>query len=115
MLHSAESRKEDRAKQVERKKLFSPTNSTEHNEFRGSINITGNKRFLPLNETETKPFVFPDCSEDHELEVYIGMVWEEIAQNHVPKMLEDLESLKYVPVQIRKKMASEPLFLDRSE
>lgn len=98
-MQSAESRKEDCTKQVERKNLFSPTN--------------GNKRLLPSNERE--PFDFPDGRVDNELEVYVANVWEDIAQNHVPEMLEALESLKYVPVQIRKKMASEPLFLDRSE
>ena len=99
LLQSAESRKEDRAKQVERKNLSSPT--------------TGDKRLLFLNETA--PFDFPDGSVEKELEVYVASVWEDIAQNHVPEMLEALESLKYVPVKIRKKMASELLFLDRSE
>jgi hypothetical protein len=33
----------------------------------------------------------------------------------LPKMLEDLESLKYVPVEVRRKEASAPLFLVRNE
>jgi hypothetical protein len=110
LLQSAKSRKEDRAKQVEREKLFSPKNLAEYSEPLNSI-----EKLMPLDEIETKPFVFPDGILDNKLEVYIANVWEEIAQKHVPEMLEALESLKYVPVYIRKKLASELLFLDRSE
>jgi len=50
-----------------------------------------------------------------DFETFVARVWEEIEQQHLPWMLEDLESLKYVSVEVRRKAASEPLFLVRYE
>ena len=99
-MQCAERRKEKRAKQAIGKKLFPTINATEYNEF-----LHSNKRLFMLetNETESEPLVLPIGSADNELETYLARVWEDIAKKHVPEMLEDLESLKYVPVQIRKK------------
>jgi hypothetical protein len=58
--------------------------------------------------------VLEDCV-DREIESLVARIWEEIEQQELPVMLEDLESLKYVPVEVRKKAASEPLFLVRYE
>jgi hypothetical protein len=46
-----------------------------------------------------------------DIEPFVAHVWEDIRQQHLLGMLEDLESLKYVPVKIRRKAASEPLSL----
>jgi hypothetical protein len=58
--------------------------------------------------------VLEDCISKN-IETFVARIWEEIEQQDLPKMLEDLESLKYVPVEIRRKEASEPLFLVRYE
>jgi hypothetical protein len=50
-----------------------------------------------------------------DIEKFVACVWKEIEQQDLPKMLEDLESLKYVPVEVRRKAATEPLFLVRYE
>ena len=49
------------------------------------------------------------------IEMFVAHVWEENEQQHLPAMLEDLESLKFVPVEVRRKEANEPLFLVRYE
>jgi hypothetical protein len=58
--------------------------------------------------------VLEDCI-NKDIETFVARIWQEIEQQDLPKMLEDLESLKYVPVEIRRKEASEPLFLVRYE
>ena len=50
-----------------------------------------------------------------DIESLVARIWEEIEQQELPVMLEDLECLKYVPVEVRRKAASEPLFLVRYE
>ena len=52
---------------------------------------------------------------NNDIEAFVARIWQEIEQQDLPKMLEDLESLKYVPVEVRRKEASEPLFLVRNE
>ena len=59
--------------------------------------------------------VLPKNSEEKSLESLVASIWEEIMQKHVPEMLEDFESLKFVPLEIRKRFADEKLFLDRYE
>jgi len=58
--------------------------------------------------------VLEDCI-NKDIETFVARIWQEIEQQDLHKMLEDLESLKYVPVEIRRKEASEPLFLVRYE
>ena len=58
--------------------------------------------------------VLEDCIHK-DIETFVARIWQEIEQQDLPKMLEDLESLKYVPVEVRRKEASEPLFLVRNE
>jgi hypothetical protein len=58
--------------------------------------------------------VLEDCV-NKDIESLVARIWEEIEQQELPAMLEDLESLKYVPVEVRRKEASEPLFLVRYE
>lgn len=50
-----------------------------------------------------------------DIESLVARIWKEIEQQELPVMLEDLESLKYVPVEVRRKAASEQLFLVRYE
>ena len=50
-----------------------------------------------------------------EIEQFVALIWEKVIQNHIPRALEDLESLEFVPIQIRRKLAVEPLFLVRYE
>ena len=58
--------------------------------------------------------VLEDCIHK-EIETFVARIWQEIEQQDLPKMLEDLESLKYVPVEVRRKEAIEPLFLVQNE
>jgi hypothetical protein len=58
--------------------------------------------------------VFEDCV-NKDIESLVARIWEEIEKQELPAMLEDLESLKYVPAEVRRKAASEPLFLVRYE
>ena len=58
--------------------------------------------------------VLEDCL-NKDIESFVARVWEEIEQQDLPSLLEDLESLKFVPVEVRRKEASEPLFLVRYE
>jgi hypothetical protein len=58
--------------------------------------------------------VLEDCV-NKDIESFVARVWEEIEQQDLPMMLEDLESLKYVPIEVRRKAASEPLFIVRYE
>jgi hypothetical protein len=62
-----------------------------------------------------KDLVLPKNREEKSLESLVASIWEEITQKHVPEMLEDFESLKFVPLEIRKRFADEKLFLDRYE
>lgn len=57
----------------------------------------------------------PEDCVDKDIESLVARIWEEIEKQELPVMLEDLESLKYVPVEVRRKAASEPLFLVRYE
>jgi len=91
MMLCAENKKEGRSKQNRGKKILSPP-----------------------KETENKLILIPSENEDNNLETYLARVWQEITENNVQKMLEDLESLKYVPAKIRKEMAAELLFLERN-
>jgi hypothetical protein len=59
--------------------------------------------------------LFLENSTNKEIEPFVARIWEDIKQQHLLGMLEDLESLKYVPVEVRRKAASEPLFLVRYE
>jgi hypothetical protein len=59
--------------------------------------------------------LFLENSANKEIEPFVARIWEDIKQQHLLGMLEDLESLKYVPVEVRRKAASEPLFLVRYE
>ena len=52
---------------------------------------------------------------NNDIEPFVAHLWEDVTQQHLIGMLEDLESLKYVPVEVRRKAASEPLFLVRYE
>lgn len=54
-------------------------------------------------------------SMNKDIEPFVAQVWEDIKQQHLLGMLEDLESLKYVPVEVRRKAANKPLFLVRYE
>ena len=58
--------------------------------------------------------VLEDCV-NNDIESLVARIWEEIEKQDLPEMLEDLESLKYVPVEVRRKTASEPLFIVRYE
>ncbi len=58
--------------------------------------------------------VLEDCG-NKDIESLVARIWEEIERQELPVMLEDLESLKYVPVEVRRKAASEPLFIVRYE
>ena len=58
--------------------------------------------------------VLEDCV-NKDIESFVARVWEEIEQQDLPSLLEDLESLKLVRVEVRRKEASEPLFLVRYE
>jgi hypothetical protein len=49
------------------------------------------------------------------IEKLVADIWEDLTQRHIPEMLVDLESLEYVPREIRVKMAAEPLFINRYE
>jgi hypothetical protein len=52
---------------------------------------------------------------EYNIEKLVADIWEDLTQRHIPEMLVDLESLKYVPREIRVKMATEPLFISRYE
>jgi hypothetical protein len=52
-------------------------------------------------------------STNKDIESIVSCMWNEISQKNLPSMLEDMESLKYVPVETRRIAASEPLFLVR--
>ena len=67
------------------------------------------KKVTNIERPVVKDFVNKD------IESLVARIWKEIEQQELPVMLEDLESLKYVPVEIRRKAASEPLFLVRYE
>ena len=56
---------------------------------------------------------FLENSTNKNIEPFVACIWEDIKQQHLLGMLEDLESLKYVSIEIRRKAASEPLFLVR--
>jgi hypothetical protein len=58
--------------------------------------------------------VLEDCV-NKDIESFVARIWEEIQQQELPLMLEDLESLKYVPVEVRRKAARESLFIARYE
>ena len=62
---------------------------------------------------DIEPLILEDRAED--IEMFVARIWEGIEKQNVPRMLEDLESLKYVPVEVRRKTASEPLLLVRYE
>ena len=49
------------------------------------------------------------------IEKLVADIWEDLTHRHIPEMLVDLESLEYVPREIRVKMAAEPLFISRYE
>ena len=59
--------------------------------------------------------LFLEKNMEIDIEPFVARVWEDIKQKHLLGMLEDLESLKYVPVEIRRKAASEPIFIVRYE
>ena len=67
------------------------------------------KKVTNIERPVVKDFVNKD------IESLVARIWKEIEQQELPVMLEDLESLKYVPVEIRRKAASEQLFLVRYE
>ncbi len=50
-----------------------------------------------------------------EFELFVAHIWEKALSRHIPGALEDLESLEFVPIQIRRKLATEPLFIARYE
>lgn len=58
--------------------------------------------------------IFED-SLNQDIEEFVARIWAEIERQHLPRMLEDLESLQYVPVWVRRKAAEEPLLLARCE
>ena len=49
------------------------------------------------------------------IEKLVADIWEDLTRRHIPEMLVNLESLEYVPREIRVKMAAEPLFISRYE
>ncbi len=71
------------------------------------------KRALVRKEIANIENMFLEDSMNKDIESVVARVWEEISQKHLLGMLEDSESLKYVPIEIRRKAASEPLFLVR--
>ena len=62
-----------------------------------------------------KKLVLPQNGEKIEIEAFVANIWNEITQKHIPEMLEDLESLRFVPLEIRKSLAEAPMFLVRYE
>ncbi len=73
------------------------------------------KRALVRKENVRIENLFIEDSMNKDIELFVARIWEDVQQQHLPRMLEDLESLKYVPVEVRRKMAMEPLFLVRYE
>ena len=71
------------------------------------------KRALVRKEIANIENLFLGDSTNNDIESIVACIWEDISQQHLPRMLEDLESLKYVPIEVRRKAASEPLFLVR--
>jgi hypothetical protein len=69
------------------------------------------RRALVRKKTANIKNLFLENSTNKDIEPFVAHVWEDIRQQHLLGMLEDLESLKYVPVKIRRKAASEPLSL----
>ena len=68
-----------------------------------------------LLKNPSKEFVLPPNSEKIEIEAFVAKIWQEIAQKHIPEMLEDLESLRFVPLKVKKSLAESPMFLVRYE
>jgi hypothetical protein len=52
---------------------------------------------------------------DDSIENLVAEIWKDVIQRHIPEMLVDMNSLKYVPRKIRVKMAAEPLLISRYE
>ena len=73
------------------------------------------RRALVRKEIVNIENVFLENSTNKEIESFVARIWEDIKQQHLPGMLEDLECLKYVPVEVRRKAASALLFLVRYE
>ena len=73
------------------------------------------RRALVRKEIVNIENLFLENSTNKEIEPFVAHIWENIKQQHLLGMLEDLECLKYVPVEVRRKAASEPLFLVRYE
>jgi hypothetical protein len=61
----------------------------------------------------TSSLLKDDCN--LKFEVFVAHIWEKALSKHIPGALEDLESLEFVPIQIRRKLATEPLFIARYE
>ena len=75
------------------------------------------KRELFLSTKNTKNKMLPclENEESIEIETFVARIWEKVIQKHIPGALEDLESLEFVPIQIRRNLAAKPLFLIRYE
>jgi len=86
------------------KKRACPSEKTEKEEL-----------FLSVKKTvdRTPSFLKDDCN--LEIEFFVARIWEKALSKHIPEALEDLESLQFVPLQIRRKLAIEPLFIARYE
>jgi len=74
----------------------------------------GGRALARREVADIEHMVLEDCI-NKDIETFVARIWQEIEQQDLPKMLEDLESLKYVPVEVRRKEAGEPLFLVRYE
>jgi len=71
--------------------------------------------FLSTKNTKNKMLPWFDNKDSVEIEPFVARIWEKIIQKHIPGALEDLESLEFVPIPIRRNLAAEPLFLVRYE
>jgi len=91
------------ATQATKKQAYSIKKNEKQEHFSSTKN-TKNK-MLPLLENDNSV----------EIELFVASIWKKVIQKHIPGALEDLESLEFVPMQIRRNMAVEPLFLVRYE
>ena len=81
-----------------------------------AIKKTENREiFLSTKNTKNKMLPFLENANRFEIEPFVARIWEKVIQKHIPGALEDLESLEFAPIQIRRKLAAEPLFLVRYE
>jgi hypothetical protein len=88
---------------------------TQATKKKGLCNQEKRELFLSTKNTKNKMLPCLENEESIEIEPFVARIWEKVIQKHIPRALEDLESLEFVPIQIRRNMAVEPLFLVRYE